>query len=92
MHGNTEGVSIPPGEYIGQSHIISLDLENMYSSPGAAYTRFTGLSTMGSGDCLRFSWQNVNARNDASRPSRCFITLHHDTVIELRQEGALCLD
>jgi hypothetical protein len=63
----------------------------MYSSPGAAYTRFTGLNTKAAGDTLRFAWQNVRARTGFS-PGRCFITLHHDTVIELRQEGALCLD
>jgi hypothetical protein len=63
----------------------------MYSSPGAAYTAIHGAEHQGTGDTLRFAWQNVRARTGFS-PGRCFITLHHDTVIELRQEGALCLD
>ena len=92
MHSSTEGVSIPPGEYLGRSHIAAFDLEKLYSSPGAAFVRFTGLNTQSAGDTLRFAWQNVTISADAFRPSRVYITLHYDLVVELRQEGALTLD
>ena len=91
MHSNTEGVSIPPAEYLGSSHIVAIDLEKLHNSPGAGFVRFTGLNTLASGDTLRFSWQNVRAR-DGFVPTRCFISLRYDYVAEIRQEGVLCLD
>jgi hypothetical protein len=91
MHSNTEGVSIVPSEYLGTSHIVALDLEKLYNSPGAGFVRFTGLNTTAAGDTLRFSWQNVNPRDNCT-PTHVFITLRYDYIAELRQEGVLCLD
>lgn len=92
MHSNTEGVAIPPGEYLGTSHIVTFNLEKLYNSPGASYIRFTGLNTMAAGDTLRLAWQNVRPRDATATPTRCYITLRYDYVAELRQEGVLCLD
>jgi hypothetical protein len=91
MQSHSEGVSIPPGEYLGQNFILALDLEKMYSSPGAGFVRFSGLNTQGAGDTLRMTFQNVRARPDWL-PTRQFVTLHHDVVVELRAEGVICLD
>jgi hypothetical protein len=91
MQSHNEGVSIPPSEYLGQNFILALDLEKMYSSPGAGFVRFSGLNTQGAGDTLRMTFQNISARADWL-PTRQFVTLHHDVVIELRAEGVICLD
>jgi hypothetical protein len=92
MQSHNEGVSIPPGEYLGLNFILALDLEKMYSSPGAGFVRFSGLNTQGAGDTLRMTFQNINARSPDWLPTRQFVTLHHDVVIELRAEGVICLD
>ena len=92
MLTNFQGVSIPPGEYLASSHIVAIDLEKLYSTPAANFVRFTGLNTQSAGDTLRLTWQNVNPRSATYRPSRVYITLHYDIVLELRQEGALVLD
>jgi hypothetical protein len=92
MQSHNEGVNIPPGEYLGQNFILALDLEKMYSSPGAGFVRFSGLNTQGAGDTLRMTFQNVHARNADWLPTRQFVTLHHDVVVELRAEGVICLD
>ena len=92
MHSSNEGVSIPPSEYLGTSFILALDLEKMSSSPGAGAAAFTGLSTRNAGDTMRFAFKNVLARNGASTPSRMYVTLHFDAVVELRAEGCVLLD
>ena len=91
MHSTVEGCSIIPAEYLGRQFIMAYDLEKMYSSPGAGYVRFTGLSTQAAGDTLRFRFENVNPAANYN-PTRMFVTLHHDVVAELRLEGVLCLD
>ena len=63
---------------------------------------FTGLSTRNAGDTLRFAFENVNPRvnNDGSGrvgdvnawPSRMYVTLHMDLVLEMRAEGCVLLD
>jgi hypothetical protein len=41
---------------------------------------------------MRFAFKNVLARNGASTPSRMYVTLHFDAVVELRAEGGVLLD
>jgi hypothetical protein len=67
---------------------------------------FTGLSTRDAGSTIRFSFENVNPRTNPSAadptkvavngtrawPSRMYVTLHHDAVIECRAEGVMLLD
>jgi hypothetical protein len=38
------------------------------------------------------TFQNINARSPDWLPTRQFVTLHHDVVVELRAEGVICLD
>ena len=106
MHSSVEGVSIPPGEWLGTNFMIGMDMEKMASSPGSGMAAFTGLSTRNAGDTLRFAFDNVTpwqapssspstaqtARALASIPSRMYITLHVDMVLELRAEGCVLLD
>ena len=92
LHSSLESVSIPPGEWLGNNFIIALDMEKMSSSPGAGYAAFTGLSTRNAGDTLRFAFDNVNPRNAPSTPTRMYVTLHMDLVLELRAEGCVLLD
>jgi hypothetical protein len=105
LHSNLEGVSIPPGEWLGTNFIIGLDMEKMTSSPGSGMAAFTGLSTRNAGDTLRFAFGNVTPwqapsgalaaqtyRAQASVPQRMYITLHFDLVLELRAEGCVLLD
>ena len=106
MHSSVEGVSIPPGEWLGTNFMIGLDMEKMASSPGSGMAAFTGLSTRNAGDTLRFAFDNVTpwqapgtgattlqtARALGSIPSRMYITLHVDMVLELRAEGCVLLD
>ena len=106
MHSSINGVSIPPGEWLGTNFIIGMDCEKMASSPGSGAAQFTGLSTRNAGDTLRFAFDNVTpwqapasspsdlevARAAASVPSRMYITLHMDLVVELRAEGCVLLD
>jgi hypothetical protein len=92
LHSSLESVSIPPSEWLASNFIIALDMEKMSSSPGAGYAAFTGLSTRNAGDTLRFAFENVTPRDAASTPSRMYITLHMDPVLELRAEGCVLLD
>ena len=106
MHSSVEGVSIPPGEWLGTNFMIGMDMEKMASSPGSGMAAFTGLSTRNAGDTLRFAFDNVTpwqapgsgattlqtARALGSIPSRMYITLHVDMVLELRAEGCVLLD
>jgi len=92
FHSSLESVSIPPAELLASNFIIALDMEKMSSSPGAGYAAFSGLSTRNAGDTLRFAFDNVTPRDAASTPSRMYITLHMDLVLELRAEGCVLLD
>ena len=106
MHSSINGVSIPPGEWLGTNFIMGIDCEKMASSPGSGAAQFTGLSTRNAGDTLRFAFDNVTPwqapatgatapqvyRAASSVPSRMFITLHMDLVVELRAEGCVLLD
>jgi hypothetical protein len=106
LHSSLEGVSIPPGEWLGTNFVIGLDMEKMTSSPGSGMAAFTGLSTRNAGDTLRFAFDNVTPwqkpadnpspaqtyRAEASVPQRMYITLHMDLVLELRAEGCVLLD
>ena len=98
-------MSIPPGEWLGTNFMIGMDMEKMASSPGSGMAAFTGLSTRNAGDTLRFAFDNVTpwqapgtptalqtARALASIPSRMYITLHIDMVLELRAEGCVLLE
>jgi hypothetical protein len=67
-------------------------MEKMSSSPGAGYASFTGLSTRNAGDTLRFAFENVTPRDAPSTPQRMYITLHFDSVLELRAEGCVLQD
>jgi hypothetical protein len=75
----------------------------MSSSPGAGGAAFTGLSTRSAGDTIRLSWENVSPRVNVNAgtgnvvdvnawPSRCFVTLRYDAIVELRAEGVVLLD
>ena len=106
MHSSINGVSIPPGEWLGPNFIMGIDCEKMASSPGSGAAQFTGLSTRNAGDTLRFAFDNVTPwqapatgatppqtyRASSSVPSRMYITLHMDLVVELRAEGCVLLD
>ena len=92
LHSSLEGTSIPPSEYLGTSFIIALDLEKMSSSPGSGAAAFTGLSTRNAGDTMRFAFKNVNARDGNATPTRMYVTLHLDAVVELRAESCVLLD
>ena len=92
LHSSLDSVAIPPGEWLASSFIIALDMEKMASSPGAGNAAFTGLSTRNAGDTLRFAFDSVTPRDAASTPSRMYITLHMDLVVELRAEGVVLLD
>jgi hypothetical protein len=90
-HGSLESVSIPPGEWVSRDFIIGLDLEKAAATPGAM-SSFSGLSTMDSGSTMRFDFQNVNCRNDTSRPQRMYIFVQIDAVLEIRAEGCVLLN
>ena len=91
-HASLDGVSIPPGEWQASSFVIGLDMEKAATAPGSGNAAFTGMSTRNAGDTLRFAFDAVNCRDDLSRPSRMYITLHMDLVVELRAEGVVLLD
>ena len=91
-HASLDGVSIPPGEWQASSFVIGLDMEKAATAPGSGNAAFTGMSTRNAGDTLRFAFDAVNCRDDNSRPSRMYITLHMDLVVELRAEGVVLLD
>ena len=103
MHSSMVSPSITPAEYLDRTYIVAFDLEKMSASPGAGGAAFTGLSTRNAGDTIRLDWQNVSPRvnvNSATGnvvdvnawPSRCFLTLRYDAVIEMRAEGVVVLD
>ena len=92
MHSSLDGVSIPGGEWLATSFIIGLDMEKAATAPGSGNAAFTGMSTRNAGDTLRFAFENVTPRDEASTPQRMYITLHFDLVVELRAEGVVLLD
>ncbi len=92
LQSSMDSVSIPPGEYIGTSFILALDMEKMSSSPGAGGAAFSGLSTRQAGDTMRFAFDSVNPKDANATPSRMYITLHFDAILELRAEGCILLD
>jgi hypothetical protein len=53
---------------------------------------FSGLSTMDSGSTMRFAFDNVSCRNEASRPQRMYIFVQIDCVLEIRAEGCVLLN
>ena len=74
------------GEPIWQV-VEAIDTEKMGSSPGAGVVAYTGLSTGGSGDTLRFAFKNVTARSAAWVPTLQYNTIHYDAILEIRAEG-----
>jgi hypothetical protein len=103
MHSSMVSPSITPAEWLDRTYIVAFDLEKMSASPGSGGAAFTGLSTRNAGDTIRLDWQNVSPRVNVnagtgnvvdvnSWPSRCFVTLRYDAVIELRAEGVMVLD
>jgi hypothetical protein len=49
----------------------------------------TGLATMDPGATMRFAFENVNCRNQASIPQRMFIHVHHEVAVSIRAEGVI---
>jgi hypothetical protein len=103
MHSSMVSPSITPAEWLDRTYIVAMDVEKMSSSPGAGGAAFTGLSTRSAGDTIRLSWENVSPRVNVNAgtgavvdvnawPSRCFVTLRYDAIIELRAEGVVLLD
>ena len=92
MHSSLDGVSIPPGEWLGSNFIIGLDMEKASTAPGSGNAAFTGMSTRNAGDTLRFAFENITPRDQAAVPQRMYITLMMDLVVELRSEGVVLLD
>ena len=92
MHSTLEGTSIPPSEWLGNSFMFALDLEKASTAPGSGSAAFTGLSTRNAGDTIRLAWEGVEPRDLASTPQRCYVTIHHDLILELRAEGCVLLD
>ena len=46
---------------------------------------------MDAGSTMRFTFENVNCRNDQSRPQRMYIHIHHDAILEIRAAGVVLL-
>jgi hypothetical protein len=101
MHGSLISPSITPAGWLDRSYIVAFDLEKMSSSPGSGGAAFTGLSTRAAGDTIRLDWQNVTPRVNVAAgnvvdvnawPTRCYVSLRYDAVIELRAEGVVILE
>ena len=92
LQSSMDSVAIPPCEYLGTCFIMGIDLEKMSSSPGAGGAAFTGMSTRNAGDTMRFAVDSVNPKDANATPTRMYITLHFDAILELRAEGCILLD
>ena len=80
--------SISPSyyQYCRDHFIIGIDTESAIGSS------FTGLNTK-AGDLITFKLKGANASIDPSiMPSKIYITLHSDNILEIRDSGSTVYD